>query len=96
MSGGLASGAGKLSEHWMARRGRELGVAFYRPGMGMRSASAAERGAVLDGAGDEAGLRPATVRSDVGIATSQSSEASRMMRPAVGARLSRGLRRVAG
>ena len=38
----------------MARRGRELGVAFYRPGMGMRSASAAERGA-----GDEAGQRPA-------------------------------------
>ena len=55
VSGGLASGAGKLSEHWMARRGRELGVAFYRPGMGMRLASAAERGAVLDGAGDEAG-----------------------------------------
>ena len=42
VSGGLASGAGRLSEHWMARRGRELAVAFYRPGMGMWSATLVE------------------------------------------------------
>ena len=37
-SGGLASGAGNLGdgEDWVARRGRELGAAFYRPGRGMQ------------------------------------------------------------
>ena len=36
-SGGLASRAGILGdgEDWVARRGRELGAAFYRPGRGM-------------------------------------------------------------
>ena len=36
-SGGLASRAGILGdgEDWVARRGRELGAVFYRPGRGM-------------------------------------------------------------
>jgi len=36
-SSGLASRAGILGdgEDWVARRGRELGAAFYRPGRGM-------------------------------------------------------------
>ena len=37
-SGGLASRVGIFGdcEDWVARRGRELGAAFYRPGRGMQ------------------------------------------------------------
>ena len=57
-SGGLASGAGRLGENWVA--GKESSAPpFIGSGWGCGRACTAERGAVLDDAGDKAGQRSA-------------------------------------